>query len=295
MQPICLVCRREGDKHASVSVIAQVEPRKSKPSTTRLLGLRWFYPEQGLFLIRPTASQLTCKVRWLAPGRAEARRLLAGPALLEPLALLPGRAGRASGVSGPDGAWPGGAVPAGPPNSHAPKRPRCRSKRAACRDRDDRCLSVQAAGWAATWDCFLLIEAQLFPEGSRPAVYLDVATLDHDIEKVGRFSKIPATTGIDVPAELIRLVVFNESGFGLPHEVQRTCAVKHNHFVVMFTVVGLRGSRLGLVRDPNFESSYTVATCERRQSSDEIHILRPTSIVLHPKFQHHTPLGCACV
>ncbi|HOU59319.1 MAG TPA: hypothetical protein PLS59_07705 [Kiritimatiellia bacterium] len=36
---------------------------------------------------------------------------------LIPLALRPGRAGRASGVTGLDGAWPGGAVPAGPPTS----------------------------------------------------------------------------------------------------------------------------------------------------------------------------------
>ncbi len=36
---------------------------------------------------------------------------------LMPLAQRPGRAGRASGVTGLDGAWPGGAVPAGPPTS----------------------------------------------------------------------------------------------------------------------------------------------------------------------------------
>ena len=39
------------------------------------------------------------------------------------LAGRPDRAGRASGVTGPDGAWPGGAVPAGPPTpSRAFKR-----------------------------------------------------------------------------------------------------------------------------------------------------------------------------
>jgi hypothetical protein len=61
--------------------------------------------------------RLSGKHRWTGPGRAEARRLLAGPAPLEPLALRHDRAGRASGVTGPDGAWPGGAVPAGPPTS----------------------------------------------------------------------------------------------------------------------------------------------------------------------------------
>ena len=110
---------------------------------------------RGSCVRRTTVLQLTCKPRWAARistvGRDGRPR--------------PGGGGASSGAA--RAAYPGGvrvraACPAGPGRTRrrGPCRPAhanpCfyalrRSKRAACRDRDDRGLSGPTAGWTATF------------------------------------------------------------------------------------------------------------------------------------------------
>jgi hypothetical protein len=109
-----MLCAKRGGVEGSVRSAlrplepADVAPRRSGPGLYNGLWLSGNAGGQGPGGPRRDACWPAC------------RRSMG----LEPLAQRPGRAGRASGVTGLDGAWPGGAVPAGPPTSHAPKRPR---------------------------------------------------------------------------------------------------------------------------------------------------------------------------